>query len=400
MCAAAANRTYTSTVERTWDRRTFLRSSALAGAAAVAGSHLLAPRQAEASPTDLDRFLHARLRQSHCPGLGLAAVYDGRPVWSRGLGLANIGEQRAVQRDTMFMLASVSKTVTATAVMQAWERGLLDLDTDVNDVLPFAVRNPAHRSRAISVRHLLTHTSSLRDNWSELIPLYCSGDSPIALGTFLERYLVPGGRYYSRDKNFTTHEAGARYRYCNVGVALLGYIVEVATGVDFAQWCERHIFGPLDMRDTGWHLRGLDRGRIARPYRQRADGRWHSFGLYGYPDYPDGALRTTAGSLAKFLAAYARGGGPLLRSSTVDLMLRDQKIPGGWQGLIWYRSSGPGGHLIGHSGSDSGVRTEMWFRRDDGAGAIVLANGNAQGGNAALRAVRDRLIRDARSLAR
>lgn len=86
-----------------------------------------------------------------------------------------------------------------------------------------------------------------------------------------------------------------------------------------------------------------------------------------------------------------------MKSATVDLMLSDQKLPVGWQGLVWYRSSGPGGHLVGHSGSDSGVRTEMWFRRDDGAGAIVLTNGNSR--NSVLREVRDRLVREAPHLA-
>lgn len=393
-------------MERTWDRRTFLRNVALVGAGTVAADHVLAPdlAKADSSPArsdrDLDRFLRRRLADSNCPGLGLAAVYDGRVAWSGGLGLANVRRSQQVRRDTMFMLASISKTVTATALMQVWEQGTIDLDADVNDVLPFPVRNPAFPSRPITARQLLTHTSGIRDNWSELIPLYVKGDSPIALRTFLKRYLVRGGAHYSASKNFAGWRPGTGYLYSNVGAALIGYLVEAVTDVDFARWCERRIFDPLGMSDTGWHLRGLDRDRVARPYRRRADGSWTSYGLYGYPDYPDGGLRTTARSLAKFLAAYSRGGGPILKSSTVDLMLRDQKVPGPWQGMVWYRTSGPGGYLIGHGGADSGVRTEMWFRRDDGAGAIVLANGDARGGNADLKAVRDRLIREARSLAR
>lgn len=385
-------------MERKWDRRTFLRNAALAGGGALAAAPWLNPRIAGADDARLDRFLLTRLDQCHCPGLGLAAVHDGRVVWSKGLGLADVRRARPVRRDTMFMLASISKTVTATALMQVWEQGSLDLDDDVNALLPFPVRNPSFPSRPITLRHLLTHTSGIRDNWSELVPLYVKGDSPIRLGTFLERYLVPGGAYYSAAKNFTGWRAGTDFRYSNVGAALLGFVVEAVTGTDFSRWCEEHIFRPLHMRDTGWHLRGLDRHRIARPYRRRADGTWTSYGLYGYPDYPDGALRTTATSLAKFLAAYSRGGGPILKSSTVDLMLRDQKLPGPWLGMIWYRSSGPGGHLLGHGGSDSGVSTEMWFRRDDGAGAIVLANGDARGGRGDLKAIRDRLIREARSL--
>jgi CubicO group peptidase (beta-lactamase class C family) len=299
----------------------------------------------------------------------------------------------------MFMLASISKTVTATALMQVWELGNIDLDADVNEVLPFPVRNPAYPSRPITAHQLLTHTSGIRDNWSELLPLYVQGDSPIALATFLERYLVPGGRYYSAKKNYTGWAAGNDYLYSNVGAALVGYLVEEVTGIDFARWCERRIFQPLGMDNTGWHLRGLDRDKVARPYRRLRDGGWKSYGLYGYPDYPDGALRTTARSLARFLAAYSRGGGPILKSTTVDLMLSDQKVPGPWQGLVWYRTPGPGGRpLVGHGGGDRGVTTEMWFRRSDGAGAVVLANGDAIGGYRDVKDIRDRLIREAAHL--
>lgn len=375
------------------DRRTFLRNAGLlATGLAIGGT--IAPRSASAG-AGLDRFLRGNLLDSHCPGLGLAAVHDGEVVWSRGLGLANVARGTRVRGDTMFMLASVSKTVTATALMQVWEQGDIGLDDDVNLVLPFSVRNPSYPARKITARQLLTHTSGIRDNWNVLNALYVQGDSPIALGTFLERYLVPGGAYYSGGKGYAGWASGTDYSYSNVGAALAGYLVEAATGIDFADWCEDRIFTPLGMSDTGWHLRGLDRDRIALPYRRLIGGGWKSYGLYSYPDYPDGALRTTARSLAKFLAAYARGGSPILAPATVDLMLSDQNVPGPWQGLIWYRSSGPGGELLGHSGGDSGVATEMWFRRSDGAGAIVLANGDAYGGYDDLIDVRDRLIREA-----
>ncbi len=380
------------------DRRTFLRTATAVSAGAVAtGGATLTTHPADAD-VSLDRFLRRKLRDSHCPGLGLAAVFDGHLVWGAGLGKARVAQKQRVNKDTMFMLASISKTVTATALMQVWEQGDIDLDADVNEVLPFAVRNPHYPSRPITAHQLLTHTSGIRDNWSELSPLYVKGDSPIALGTFLERYLVPGGRYYSASKNYTGWASGTDYLYSNVGAALIGYLVEAVTGIDFARWCERRIFEPLGMDHTGWHLRGLNRDKIARPYRRLRGGAWKSYGLYGYPDYPDGGLRTTARSLAKFLAAYSRGGGPILKSATVDMMLSDQNVPGPWQGLVWYQSAGPGGPLVGHGGGDRGVTTEMWFRRSDGSGAVVLANGDAYGGYRHLRDIRDRLIREAAHL--
>lgn len=379
------------------DRRDFLRSATIGAGAIAAGSVLLEPSRAETS-APLDRFLERKLRASHCPGFGLAAVSEGKVVWSDGVGLARLAHQQPVRKDTMFMLASISKTFIVTALMQVWEHGSIDLDGDINDVLPFRVRNPAFPSKPITARHLLTHTSGIRDNWDVLIKTYTQGDCPMSLRTYMKGYLVKGGRFYYAQKNFTGKAPGEHYLYSNIGASLAAYLVEAATGIDFAEWCQKRIFKPLGMSDTGWHLRDLDRSRIALPYTGHGPSEWKSHGLYGYPDYPDGALRTTAHSLAKFLAAYAREGGPILKPATVDLILSNQKITPGWQGLIWYRWRGPGGWLVGHNGGDYGVSTGMWFRPSDGTGAVVLANGNAYRGQDDLKDVSDRLIREARHL--
>ncbi len=393
---------------RLLSRRTFLHGTAAAAAglalAPVSGT-LMGTSRASAAAGSLDEFMRARLADSNCPAIGAAAVYGGEVVWAEGYGFANVARHRRANAATPFMLASVSKTVTAVAVMQARERGYFGLDDDVNTILGFSVRNPGAAGVKITPRRLLTHTSSIRDNWGELSPLYVQGDSPIPLGTFLERYLVPGGQYFAAGKNFYAYVPGTRYDYSNVGASLAGYLVEAATGTPFDAWCEQNIFGPLGMTRTSWHLAGLDRDLIALPYRRLRGGGWKSYGLYGYPDYPDGQLRTTPSSLARFLATFASGGaypgGRILEASTVNMMLTDQLtgINAPWQGLIWYREDAGGlGTLYGHNGGDSGVTTDLWFRRSDGAGAVVLANGDAFGGYGALRDVRDRLIRDAASL--
>ena len=113
------------------------------------------------------------------------------------LGSGHVRAGTAVARDTLFMLASVSKTVVAT-VLQAVENGLFELDTDVNEVLPFPVRNPDHADEPITIRHLMTHTSSIRDNWTVLTGVYVIGDAAMPLGTFLRRYLTVGGADYRR----------------------------------------------------------------------------------------------------------------------------------------------------------------------------------------------------------
>jgi CubicO group peptidase (beta-lactamase class C family) len=280
------------------------------------------------------------------------------------------------------MLASISKTVVGVAAMQAVEDGLLDLDADVNDVLPFAVRNPVFPDDAITLRMLLAHVASLRDNWQVLNHVYVRGDSPVALGDFLAGYFVPGGADYDAERNFTGHAPGRAYAYCNEGVALAAYLVEVAAGIAFDAWCEARIFEPLGMASTGWHLRDLERRDVAMPYRYRSGpDRYRPTGQYGYPDYPDGQLRSSAADLSRFLRAFVGfgelDGVRILRTDSVEEMRRMQfgdAVRG--QGLVWYVLHRNGERLLGHNGGDSGVATQMFFRERDGTGVITLANGD------------------------
>jgi CubicO group peptidase (beta-lactamase class C family) len=315
------------------------------------------------------------------PGVSAAVVRGEEVVWARGYGYADLRRGEAVRPSTLFMLASISKTVIATAVMQAVERSLFHLDDDVNDIVPFTVRTPAHPKRAITVRQLLTHTSGIRDRWSVWDDLYAEGDSTIPLGTFLEGYLVPGGEDY-RLTNFYDTKPGSRYRYSNVGSALAAFLVEVASGDGFDAWCETDIFEPLGMDRAGWHLTDVPAADVAMPYRWSADrSRYVAYGQYGYPDYPDGALRTTAPQIARHLGMVMNGGvwngSRVLERDSVREMLRSQMPDTTYgQGLIWYRTRSGGRTLIGHTGGDYGVATVAFYDRDADLGVVVLSNGN------------------------
>ncbi len=357
-------------------RRDVLRAGAVG-----AGALLVRPWRATAASLPLADYIRDRMSAGKLPGLAATVIRNGRPVWTHVEGWANVERREPVTRETIFMLASVSKTVVATAVMQAVEDGLLDLDADVNDVLPFAVRNPAYPNRAITLRQLLTHTSSLRDHWPQLIRLYVRGDSPIPLGTFMEGYLVPGGAYYHEEDAYP-FPPGREYRYCNVAVSLAAFMVEAASGTAFETWSRDRIFAPLGMSDTGWRLSEVRASQVATPTRWSNDthtyqGRRH----YGYPDYPDGELRTTVESLGRHLGMFAGGGmvgrTRILTEASVRAMRRPQvpEISAG-QGLVWYRSSPRGRELIGHNGGDSGVATVCFHEPATDTGVIVLANGN------------------------
>lgn len=329
----------------------------------------------------VDAALLAQMEAFHTPGLAVAIVRGGRVLWSRGYGLANVETGVAVDADTTpFMLASISKTVTVTAVLQAVEQGDLDLDADVGEIAGFPVRHPAYPDDVITLRMLLIHTSSIRDNWAVWEDTIVEGDSDIALGDFLSGYFTDGGTWNDPARSWRSSQPGTVYEYSNIGAALAGYLVEAATGTPFDQWGEEHIFTPMGMDHTAWHLAGLDEAQVAMPYAWTGEG-YDPYGHYGYPDYPDGQLRSTATELGCFLAAWSHGGGTEgvglvdveMASAALSEQAPDAEGAAG-QGFIWYSWDRDGETVWGHSGSDSGVATEMYFRPSDGLGVLVLMN--------------------------
>ena len=346
------------------------------GALATGGTRAALPA---ASVDALDRQITDLMEAGRIPGLATAVIRGRELVWSKGHGFANLWRREPVRPDTLFMLASISKTFISTAVMQAVRDGLFGLDDDVSDILPFPVRTPEHPKRAITARQLMTHTSSIRDRWSVWNDLYSDGDSPIGLGPFLQGYFVPGGEDYRRT-NFYAAKPGSIYRYSNLGAALAAFLVEAASGAGFDVWCVNRIFEPLRMTRAGWHLADVPAEDVAMPYRwSNRDGRYEAHGQYGYPDYPDGALRTTAPQLARHLGMMMNGGtwrgADLLERDTVREILRSQIPDAAYgQGLIWYRSRTSRRLVIGHNGGDKGVATVAFFDPAEDIGVVALAN--------------------------
>jgi CubicO group peptidase (beta-lactamase class C family) len=202
----------------------------------VAAVGVVAPftfiRHAAPRTDALRRFLVQKLAEANTPGIAVAVVRGQEVVWSAGVGWADREHGIRVTLETAFQLASVSKTVTCAGIMALVEDGTLDLDTDVNQYLPFEVHIPKTPKVPITMRMLLTHTSAIRDRgsvwgtpWSTPT-LYFHGDSPISLGSFCRSYFVPGGSRYERNGNFYERPPGTTYAYSNLAVALSGFVAE------------------------------------------------------------------------------------------------------------------------------------------------------------------------------
>lgn len=323
--------------------------------------------------SDLDTFIEVKMNYLKIPGLSACIIKNNEVVWTKGYGWANIENKVPVTSDTVFMLASTSKTITGAAVMQLYEQNLLELDDDINDYLPFEVHIPGHPKVSITFRMLLTHTSSIKDNVDIMGTLYTEGDSPISLNEVLIEYLTPSGKWYDKGNNFYNNKPGTEQYYSNIGTALLGYLVEVISDTPFNQYCNENIFKPLGMNETSWFLSGLDIMNIAMPYNTNHK----PYGHYGYADYPDGQLRTSVIQFAYFLIAIMNDGEfngvRILKSETVETMLTKQFRD---IAFIWWHNRKYNQATIGHDGADAGVRTSMFFLPDENIGIIVFTNGD------------------------
>jgi CubicO group peptidase (beta-lactamase class C family) len=365
-------------------RRRFLGSALAGGAATIAPFAFV---RAIAAPARFESFVHEQMREAQTPGIAVSLVRGDEIAWTIGAGWADRENDIRVTPDTVFMLASVSKTVTCAGVMSVVEDGDLDLDADVNDYLPFEVGIPAAPREPITTRMLLIHTSAIRDRFSvwgtpySRDSLYFHGDSPIELEEFLRSYLVPGESRYREGANFYERRPGRAYAYSNIAVALAAYVAEVVAHRDFNELCKQRILEPLGMDQSGFRLADITTTNLAMPYKlNKETGSFEPYFQYGYPDYPDGALRTSAAHLARWLAAFMNYGSfegvRVLERSTVRETRRHQlSYDAGWrQGLVWYGAAPRGYFRMGHTGGDYGVSTRMFFRPDTRVGVVTLTN--------------------------
>ncbi len=328
----------------------------------------------------LDSFISAYMNQNHIPGVSACIVKQDSIIWTGNYGWAYINLNIPVCDSTLFQIASVSKTVTTAALMQLHERGRFELDDSINAYLPFPVRNPYHPNLPITFRMLLTHTSSIRDNWSVMFYYYHT-DPPLALGDYLNKYFTPDSEYYSL-QNFYSYTPGSSWTYCNIGFALAGYLVEAITGIEVSQYCIDSLFTPLGMNESSFFYHDLDTMHMAMPYKW-STGNFVPYGHYSYHDYPAGALKTSSAQLARFLIAFLQfgmfGNVRILDSLTVKLMITPQVPPiNPGQGLCWYKVTLGTRELWGHHGGDYGIRTGMFFCPVDTTGVLVFTNGESQ----------------------
>jgi CubicO group peptidase (beta-lactamase class C family) len=352
--------------------------------AAVAGRD---PSLPPLDHVDLRARIDAILNRHPAVGLALGVVRNGHLEFFRGHGLADIASHAPITEDTVFRIGSITKTITAIAVLQLWERGLIQLDTPANDYLRAYRLMPAKGvGQPATVRHLLTHTAGIPEvvhiadlfhpEWGPF------GSRPAARSVKAGEPLPPLAAYYRGGLRLVA-DPGSAFAYTNHGFATLGQLVEDVSGMPLDRYLREQIFAPLGMTDT-------DLARSARIASRLATG--YALGPDGARAVPDrdwitrGATNTysTTRDIARYVAAILGGGanqhGAVLKPETLAVMFAphyrsDPRLAG--MGLGFFRHDSGGHRVVGHDGIMPGFNSGLLAAPDDGIGLIAFTNGSS-----------------------
>jgi len=296
------------------------------------------------------------------PGAAVGVVREGELVFARGYGLANLEYDVPITPASIFHIASISKQFTTFAIALLASEGALGLDDDIRLHLP----EVPDLGAPVTIRHLIHHTSGIRDQW-ELLAM-----AGWRLDDVITREHILGLMRAQRELNFPP---GSEHLYSNMGYSLLAEIVERASGIPFVTFAERRIFEPLGMSNTHFHD---DHRRIVR---NRA---------YSYAPLPEGGFRhaplnyATVGATSLFttvedLARWDRNlrdgtvGGTVVRDlmTTRGVLDDGEEIP---YAFALIHGEHRGLRTIGHGGSDAGYRTNFVRFPDHGVSVVVFSN--------------------------
>ena len=331
--------------------------------------------------TAVEPALQARIgafRKKHrLPGIAAGlATRDGLRWWHAS-GFADLETGRRPDQRTLYRIASISKTITATAVLQLRDEGRLGLDDPAVRHLPelAAVQDPFGSVEDITIRRLLMHTSGLQGEvpWQDLDRMWMYRPEELLGVLHLARVVTP---------------PEVDHKYCNFGFELLGLIVERIAGRPFTEHVRASVLDPLGMADTVWDPDVSQSARKAIGYDSRShdDRPPIARELDSHFWTADGGLWSTLEDLGRWIgqqlrsdAALERGEGQVLGGSTLIEMHRPSFVADAdWkeaQGLCWYGTRSGETILIGHGGALWGFITNISFSPSGKVGAIVLLNG-------------------------
>ncbi|MEM1319637.1 MAG: serine hydrolase domain-containing protein [Bacteroidota bacterium] len=356
--------------------------------------------QTIATAEDLSASLNEILATSNAHGFAVSVIEDNELIYQEAFGKANAEANKAYSNQTTQPIGSISKTFVAAALVKAIEQGYFTLETDINDLLPVAVVNPKQPNATIQVKHLVTHTSGLLDNYEVYFESYriLPGEdlsspgaqllqdlldfeqrAPIPLEELMAAYYLEDGDGYDLD-NFAATAPGSTWSYSNLATTLTGFLIESATGVPFKDYVQSHILDPLNMDQTSYLAQGLTPSRNATLYWDKTT----PLPLYSTDSYPDSEINTSNEDLAKYLMDMMKGAKgqstTLFSKAGYELLFEPQTANGivpsvlaEHHGIFWFLD----GDQIRHDGADPGTTCDLRFDKSGQSGYLLLTNMDA-----------------------
>lgn len=332
-----------------------------------------------AQKSRVDDELKAIMDQYEAIGLSVAVLKGQKIVYKAAFGLKDVENNTPLKSKDLFRIASISKSFTATSLMQLVEKGKLSLDDDVGDLIGFRIRNPNFPDKVITLEMILSHRSSLSDRNG-----YFTLD-------VLDTAKTPTWR-----NSFNAYEPGQGYQYCNLNFNLAGTILEKVSGQRFDQYVKEHILDPLGLYGGYW-VDGLDSTRFVKLYEYDEDKKRFSLSTSAYAprrqelaEYtigysapvlsPTGGMKISAVDLAKYMGMHTYYGTfkkKQIISEASSRRMQTALTERSGYGLALLNSSNilPGVALVGHTGSAYGLYSAMFFHPEEKYGFIIITNG-------------------------
>jgi serine beta-lactamase-like protein LACTB, mitochondrial len=340
----------------------FLAASLLAlscGPAAAQDNTLSPQKRAQ-----IEKAVSAFMTANSVPGISVAVLQNGQPVWSAGFGMSDLEDFSPATSSTLYRLGSISKPITAVAILQLYERGKLDLDATVQEYCPAFPQ----KDSPITARQLLAHLGGIRHYDKD-----GKGDVPEDSARHFAT-MEESLQLFASD--LLLSKPGTQFHYSTYGYTLLGCVLEGAASQKYVDFVRENVFRPAAME----HTQADDFFAIiphrTRWYHRDKTGAVRNAGVLDSSyKIPGGGLISSADDMANFEAAILAG--KLLKPATQEAMLTRQHTADGKftaYALGWGVTDKLGVHTFGHDGSQQGTSTAILLAPQKSAAVVVLAN--------------------------
>jgi len=312
-------------------------------------------------------------------GASVAVVKEGKIIYAHSFGLKDLENKTPLTDQDIFRIASISKSFSATSIMQLIEAGKLTLDDDFGDLVGFKIRNPKFPDQKITLKMALSHTSSLNDSQG-----------------YLNLDLINPNKNPDYAKCYNDYAPGKGYQYCNLNFNLIGTIIEKKSNERFDQYVKNHILQPLELYG-GYCVDSLDSNRFVKLYEYHTDTKNFTPSPAAYAprraeikDYvmgystpifsPTGGMKISATDLAKYMMMHMNYGtvdGVKIISKKHSKLMQTKITEEEEYGLALRQTGNliPGVKLIGHTGSAYGLYSTMFFNPKQKFGFVIITNG-------------------------